>query len=72
MEIYKKIINISSLSLYVYIYIDIFIYTDIYEKRNMKSFSNETLNFFSSESFVSPTFWILPKLHELCESPETL
>ena len=56
----------------MYIYIYIFIYTDIYEKRNMKPFSNETLNFFSSESFVSPTFWILPKLHELCESLETL
>ena len=33
----------------------------------MKSFSNETLNFFSSQSFVSPTFWILPKLYELCK-----
>ena len=33
----------------------------------MKSFSNETLNF-SSESSVSPTFWVLPKLYELCES----
>ena len=29
----------------------------------MKSFSNETLNFFSSESSVSPTFWILPTLN---------
>ena len=34
----------------------------------MKSFSNETLNFFSSESSASPTFWILPKLYELCDS----
>ena len=31
----------------------------------MKSFSNETLNF-SSESSLSPTFCILPKLCELC------
>ena len=43
----------------------------------MKSFSNETLHLFSSESSISPTFWILPKLYELCEScrgnsPETL
>ena len=43
----------------------------------MKSFSNETLTFSSSQSSVSPTFWILPKLYELCEScrgnsPETL
>ena len=30
-------------------------------------FSNKTLNF-SSESSVSPTLWILPKLYELCES----
>ena len=42
----------------------------------MNSFSDETLNFFSSESSVSPTFWILLKLYELCEScrknsPET-
>ena len=46
-------------------------------KRNMKSFSNETLTFSSSESSVSPTFWILRKLYELCKpfhrnSPETL
>ena len=31
----------------------------------MKSFSNEI---FSSENSVSPTFLILPKLYELCES----
>ena len=35
----------------------------------MKSFSNETLNFFfSSESSGPPIFWIFPKLKELCES----
>ena len=32
----------------------------------MKYFSNETLNYFLQK--VSPTFWILPKLYELCES----
>ena len=37
----------------------------MYRKRNTESFSNET---FSLESSVSPTFWISPKLHELCES----
>ena len=33
----------------------------------MKSFSNEAHKFFSPESSRPPTFWILPKLHELCE-----
>ena len=33
----------------------------------MKSFSNETLNV-SSESTGSPTFWILPKLSEFCQT----
>ena len=33
----------------------------------MESFSNETLSF-SSESSRSSTFWILPKLHEICKS----
>ena len=33
----------------------------------MKSFSNETLSFSFSEISVSPTFWILPKLCELCK-----
>ena len=35
-------------------------------KRNMKSFSNETI-FFSSEVSTLRTFWVLPKLYELCE-----
>ena len=34
----------------------------------MKSFSDERLIFFCLESSRLPTFWILPKLHELCES----
>ena len=33
----------------------------------MKSVSNETLNIFSTESSGPPTFWILPKLYELCK-----
>ena len=34
----------------------------------MKSFSNETQNVFFRKFWTSPTFWILPKLYELCES----
>ena len=36
----------------------------------MKSFSNETLIFFL-QKVVSPTFWILPKPCEFCESLRT-
>ena len=34
----------------------------------MKSFSNETLNIFSTENSGAPTSWILTKLYELCKS----
>ena len=56
---------------HVFIHIYIYIYMkrgnkNIYENE-MRSFSNETLNF-SSESSVPPTFWFFPKLYELWES----
>ena len=31
-------------------------------------FLQRNANFFWSESSVSPTFWILPNLYELCKS----
>ena len=40
----------------------------IYMKTKYETFLQWNTKFFSSESSVSPTFWILPKLYELCES----
>ena len=40
----------------------------IYMKTTYEIFLQWNTKFFSSESSVSPTFWILPKLYELCKS----
>ena len=37
-------------------------------KTKYETFLQCNTKFFSSESSVSPTFWILPKLYELCKS----
>ena len=42
--------------------------TPLVMKTKYEVFLQWNTNFFSSESSVSPTFWILPKLYELCES----
>ena len=42
--------------------------TPLVMKTKYEVFLQWNTNFFSSESSVSPTFWILPKLYELCGS----
>ena len=42
--------------------------TPLVMKTKYEVFLQWNTNFFSWESSVSPTFWILPKLYELCES----
>ena len=65
------------ISLYIYIYIYIYIWNyerksktsrKIYIKTKYQIFLQWNTKFFFSESSVSSAFWILRKLHELCES----
>ena len=55
--------------MYIYIYIYIYTYIYIYICENeIWNLSPKKHYAFSTETSRLPTFWILPKLQELCES----